>query len=107
MAKLTPTSQDNVLRIATAALAAANDATPATAFAGRTNLHITGVFTGSLVLERSMDGGTSWAPCTSLGTAVAFTGPASEVLLLPEADVLCRVRAATLTAGAAMVRLSQ
>lgn len=107
MGRITPDSQDNVLTKAEATLSAAGQTTPWAHFSGRFNLHISGTFTGQIVLERSFDGGLTAAPLTHLGEAVVFTAPASELLQSGEAGVLFRARAVALSAGAASVRLSQ
>lgn len=74
---------------------------------GRANIAITGVFTGSLRLARSFDGGATWAPCTIGGQAVAFTGPATEEIEEIESGVLYRFECTALTAGAANWRISR
>lgn len=75
--------------------------------AGRTNISITGAFTGSLRLARSFDAGATWAPCTIGGQAVAFTGPATEEIDEIEAGVLYRFECTALSAGQANWRISR
>lgn len=107
MGKATPDSGDDTLALSAGTLTAAGQTTIPVAFSGRFNLHIAGTFTGSIVLERSFDGAVSFVALTNLGDPVAFTGPASEALQSNEENVFYRLRAVTLSAGAASVRLSQ
>ena len=45
----------------------------------KADLTVTGTFSGSVQLERSMDGGTTWAPIFILGTQYyVYTAPAAE-----------------------------
>lgn len=87
-------------------LSAPGSGTPTQMF-GPFNLNIWGTFTGSLRLERSFDEGVTWIPCTALGTAIAFTTPASETILEPESGVFYRVTATALSSGTANWRLSK
>ena len=82
--------------------------TPA-AYQGWFNLFVgdAGNFTGSIGLEASYDGGVTWLPLTSAGTAVTFSARAVETLRQYEAGVLIRARCLTLSAGTIKVRLSQ
>jgi hypothetical protein len=107
MGKLTSDGQDQANLLAQAELSAANAATPWLAFLGTANLAISGDGVGSVVLERSFDGGVTAIPATNLGATVTFTGPASEIILNREQGVLHRLRAATLSSGSFLARLSQ
>jgi hypothetical protein len=106
VAKLTPTSQDDVLVLATAVLDAVGEATDPVAPAGRFNIEIRGVFVGTAVLERAFNG-QDFVPCTNMGEAVIFTAPTSELAQNYEANVLFRLRCLTLTSGSMIVRISQ
>jgi len=107
LGKATADSNDDTLALAAGVFTSPGQTTIATAFSGRFNLHIAGAFTGSIVLERSFDGAASFVALTNLGDPVAFTGPASEALQSNEENVFYRLRAVTLSAGAAQVRISQ
>lgn len=107
MGRRTSGDQDDVLRKSEAALTANGQATPWQEFSGRFNLHLEGPFVGTVVVDRSFNGGTSFASLTNLGAAVSFTGPASEILEAPEAGVLYRLRCTAFTSGPIQARLSQ
>ena len=107
MGKRTASAEDDVLRKSEASLTAGGQATPWQEFSGRFNLHLAGTFVATVILERSFDGGVTAAPCTNLGTAVSFTGPASEILEAPETGVLYRLRCTAFTSGTVQARLSQ
>lgn len=107
MGRPTPTAPDQATLVSEATLAGAGQTTPPTAFTGRFNLSIGGLFEGTVVVDRSFDGGVTWVPCTHLGSAVEFLGQASEILQNGERGVLFRARMAAHSSGAAIVRLSQ
>lgn len=107
MGKRTPTTDDDVLRKTELAITANGQATPWQEFSGRFNLHLAGTFVATVILERSFDGGVTAAPCTNLGAAVSFTGPASEILEAPETGVLYRLRCTAFSSGTVQARLSQ
>lgn len=81
---------------------------PATIY-GTMNVSIWGSFTGSVQLERSFDGGTTWLPCSAAmsGTVLAFTAaysgyPWSEV----EHQVAYRLNCTSLSSGTINYRVS-
>jgi hypothetical protein len=76
-------------------------------FLGTANIAIWGAGTGTVIVERSFDGGTTAIPLTNLGAAVSFTGPASEIIFNREPGVLHRFRRTVATAGTMSVRASQ
>jgi hypothetical protein len=72
------------------------------------NLSIWGTFVGTVALERSFDGGTTWLNCTKTdGTANSFTAAASVVCEEPEPGVLYRLNCSAYTSGTINWRLSQ
>jgi hypothetical protein len=72
------------------------------------NLSIWGIFVGTVALERSFDGGTTWLNCTkSDGTANSFTAPVSMVCEEPEPSVLYRLNCSAFTSGTVNGHLSQ
>lgn len=108
MGKRTPAADENVVALAARTITANGQATDWTPFRGRFNFSVGGVFTGTLALERSFDGGASALPVArdAAGTPATFSAPVSLELGEIEADVLWRVRATAWTSGAAAVRLS-
>ena len=87
---------------------AAPGASPAILLQGRFNLTLSGSFTGlAATLQRSFDGGATWASCTNLGAPTVFTAAASELGEEPEPGVLYRVNVTAIASGSVSVRLSQ
>lgn len=76
---------------------------------GRFNLTLSGVFSATVLLERSFDDGTSWNPAStdSLGTAASYTTPISVVGEEPEEGVSYRLRVTAYVSGTVTYRLSQ
>lgn len=110
MGKLTSTSQDLADRSVEQVLSAAagpTSYTPWLDFEGTFNFSMWGTGTGTVIIERSFDGGVTAIPLTNLGQAVSFTGPASENIFGRERGVLWRARRTVATAGNVSVRLSQ
>lgn len=71
----------------------------------RFNATISGTFVGSIGLEKSFDGGTTFIPVTVGGQALIFTAPGSE--LMEEAEPGMRYRwNASLSSGTYNSRLS-
>lgn len=75
---------------------------------GLYNLTITGTFVATVQLERSFDGGTTFAPISgqTLGTTATFTAPTTLVGMETERAVLYRVNCTAFTSGTANVRIS-
>lgn len=73
------------------------------------NVSVWGTFVGTVVLERSFDGGTTWIPMlrTNTATAISYTVPSTEILWEPEDSVLVRLRCSAFTSGTISYRLSQ
>jgi hypothetical protein len=71
------------------------------------NFSLWGTFSATCELDRSFDSGTTWLPLTALGTALTWTGPATEILTEPEAGVLYRVNCTTVGSGTVNYRVSQ
>lgn len=76
-------------------------------FLGTANIAVFGAGTGSVIIERSFDGGVTAIPLTNLATTITFTGPASEVIFNREPGCLHRFRRTVATAGVMSVRASQ
>lgn len=107
MGKFTPAEQDQANAKVEADLAVADAVTDWLAFLGDCNFALSGVFVGTVVIERSFDGGTTAIPLGDLNTVIAFTAPIAITLRNREPGVLHRVRLAARTSGTAKARLSQ
>ncbi|HMP63137.1 MAG TPA: hypothetical protein PKA17_08670, partial [Phenylobacterium sp.] len=59
----------------------------------RFNLSLWGTFSGSVQVERSFDGGTSWIACSrdGAGSPALYSAPVSLVMEEPEAGVIYRL----------------
>lgn len=73
------------------------------------NVAVYGTFVGTVVLEKTYDGGTNWVPVLRPGgnTAVSYTAPSTEVLYEPEDSVAYRLRCSAYTSGTINYRLSK
>jgi hypothetical protein len=76
---------------------------------GQFNFIIAGTFVGTVILERSWDGGNTWVThgTDNWTTLASFTAPVSEVGLEPEQGMLWRLRCTAYTSGTIIARLSQ
>jgi hypothetical protein len=70
------------------------------------NISLWGTFVGTVQVERAFDGGSNWLPLTALGSAIAFTGPVSEVFEEGEAGVQYRLNCTAYTSGTINYRMS-
>lgn len=103
-------TQDAANIVQTSALTAASGDGSVTGWLeleGTFNFSISGGGVGSVILERSFDGGVTAIPVTNLGAVVTFTGPASEAMFSRERGVLWRARRTVATSGAFTTRFSQ
>lgn len=72
------------------------------------NITLSGIFVGTVQLERSFDGGTTYFPLTSNGSAtMVFTAPCSEQWIDDEKGVLYRLNCTAYTSGTVTYRISQ
>jgi hypothetical protein len=89
-------------------LATGGDATAGVAVQGAFNLAVYGTFSGSIVAEKSFDAGTTYiAALDQAGIAITFSAAGARALFEPEAGMLWRLRAATLSSGTPGARVSQ
>ena len=92
---------------------AATGASPAAnniELAGIAHLTLSGTFVGTVVLERSFDGGTTWFPAfhTNGGAAISFTAPVCMPIACgDELGVLHRLNCTAYTSGTIAYRLSR
>ena len=77
-------------------------------FFRRFNVSLWGTFVGTVILERSFDGGTTFLPCAidAAGDANAYTAPMSIVAAEPEPGVYYRLRCSAFTSGTINYRMS-
>jgi len=77
-------------------------------FAGHFNVTLTGTWTGTALLQRSFDTGSTWSTASvdGAGTNASYTGNVSVVAFEPERNVLYRINF-TRSSGTLTVRLSQ
>jgi hypothetical protein len=76
------------------------------AFYGPFNVSVWGTFAGTIVLERSFDGSTTWLPRTDVPGNGSYTAVASFVVAEPERGVLYRLRCSVFTSGTMNYRMS-
>lgn len=135
MAKLTPTSADSAITIVSGTFTAtgqsgagvmgAASGKNSTQFSpygnfqqGQTapqtffrdfNLALWGTFAGTIQLEKSFNGGTTWLPINedNTGTPAAYTGPVCLSGFEPEYGVLYRWNCTAYTSGTVNYRISQ
>lgn len=76
---------------------------------GNFNIAVWGTFVGTVVLERSFDGGTTWIPrmWEFTQTNVSLTSQTSGVMSEPELGVLYRFRCSAFTSGTINYRISK
>jgi hypothetical protein len=70
---------------------------------------VSGTFSGTVQIERSMDGGTTWVVVSTdgTGTQAIYTSPVSVAGMEPENGVLYRFDCTIYTSGTINYRLSQ
>lgn len=113
MAQLTSTSADKARSLVTGALTATGSSASFVSDdinrSGGFNAALWGVFVGTMQLERSFDGGTTWLPCSldTSGTVASYTAPVSLTCNEPERNVLYRWRCTAFTSGTINYRLSK
>lgn len=95
--------------VSTGTLGAANAASAATPFLGDFNVAVWGTFSGTLTLQNSYDGGTTWIPVINkhTGSVITFTAPGALQEDEVEAGVYYRLQMTTYTSGTASYRLSE
>lgn len=72
------------------------------------NLAVWGVFVGTVIVQKSFDGGTTWIQTTANGVAThSLTTPAAETDAEWESNVLWRMTCSAFTSGTINYRISQ
>jgi hypothetical protein len=75
---------------------------------GDFNISLWGTFAGTVTLERSFDGGSTWLPVTYIdGSAISWTAPISTTFAEPEAGVSYHFNCTSYTSGTVSWRISQ
>jgi hypothetical protein len=111
MGKMTSTSPELAQTVVIGALTAtgpdgSNSPVP---FLGPFNIGVWGVFVGTVAIQTSYDGGTTWLPVTNkfTNTALTFTAPAAFQEEEVEPGVLYRMNCTAYTSGTINYRLSE
>lgn len=107
MGKLSTTALEQATTVSNGSLSAVGAGSAKPMF-GPFNFFVYGTFVGTVQLERSFDGGTTWVPYTldAANDYAKFTAPASLVVNEPEHGMLYRVNCTAYTSGTANWRLS-
>lgn len=90
-------------------LGAANAASAQLALLGNFNVAVWGVFTGTVSVQCSYDGGTTWIPVINkrTGSVITFTAPGALQEDEVEPGVYYRVQMTAYTSGTASYRISE
>ena len=90
-------------QVVTASIAAQNTFTSSVQLLGEFNLSISGSWAGTVTLQRSFDGGTTWLDVATYSANVETAGDE------PEKNVLYRagIKTGEYTSGTAVIRISQ
>jgi hypothetical protein len=108
MGKRNTTANDEAVEVLSGSFAATGTSA-ARALWNAFNIVLWGTFVGTVNVERSFDGGTTFVPVArdTTGTAMSFTAPASLAVSEPERGVLYRLNCTAWTSGSISYRLSQ
>lgn len=112
MGKLTPTGPDLADVLATGSMTSTGRSSDTgiavVAKRGALNVTIWGTFSGTVQIERSFDGGSTWFVLDkdTSGTDLTFTAPQSVVIDEPENGVLYAVNCTNYVSGTINFRLS-
>lgn len=80
---------------------------PLFGFYGPFNVSVWGTFSGTVLLTRSFDGGTTWLPRTDTPSGNgSFTAPASFAISEPEKGVLYQLDCSAFVSGTVNYRMS-
>jgi len=95
--------------VSSGTLTALNAASPATPFLGNFNVAVWGTFVGTVTVESSFDGGTTWIPVVNkrTGSIITFTTPSVLQEDEVEAGVYYRLQMTAYTSGTASYRMSE
>jgi hypothetical protein len=107
MGKLVPTGIELSPNVVTASFTATGPSAGGN-FYGAFNVALWGTFVGTVQLQRSFDGGTTWLPASfdGQGDIASYTQPISVVANEPEHGVLYRLNCTAFTSGTINYRIS-
>ncbi|RAU21080.1 hypothetical protein CU669_15095 [Paramagnetospirillum kuznetsovii] len=107
MGKTTSSGNELAITVKTGTFAATGQST-AQVMGGYFNAALYGTFVGTISIERSFDGGTTWVSLSkdSTGAAASFTAPMSIVIYEPEQGVNYRFNCSAYTSGTVNYRFS-
>lgn len=79
-----------------------------TQFIGQFNFSLWGTFSGTVIIERSFDGGTTFLPLPTdtIGTANAYTAPVTLTVNEPEPGAIYRLRCSAYVSGTISYRMA-
>jgi hypothetical protein len=108
MGKRNTVANDEAVEVLSGSFAATGTSASRALWSGF-NIVLWGTFVGTVNVERSFDGGTTFVPVArdSAGTAMTFTAPGSLSISEPERGVLYRLNCTAWTSGSISYRLSQ
>ena len=102
-------AQEQAQSIVNTTIGALNAATPGLFMLGCFNVAVWGVFTGTVQVQCSFDGGTTWIPVINkrTGAMITFTAPGAIQEDEVEPGVQYRCQMTAYTSGTANVRISE
>lgn len=110
MGKPNPSAADLATLVVSGTLSATGAGSTILAPTGATVLNVSawGTFSGTVQVERSFDGGTTWLPLSRdvVGSAASFTAPFSLQVRETESGVLYRLNCTAYSSGPISYRLS-
>jgi hypothetical protein len=109
MGAMTPGGAELAPTVQTGLLGALNAASPGIPLLGNFNVAVWGAFVGTVTVQQSFDGGTTWIPVNNkhTGQNITFTAPTAMQEDEVEPGVLYRLQMTAYTSGAANFRFSE
>jgi hypothetical protein len=109
MGLFAPGGLEQAASLVTGTLGVLNAASPPIALLGNFNTAVWGTFVGTVTLENSYDGGTTWIPVINkhTGAAITYTAPGALQEDEFEAGVYYRLQMTLFTSGSASYRISE
>lgn len=109
MGLFAPGAPEQAQSLVTGTLVALNGASSSLPLLGCFNVAVWGVFVGTVTVETSFDGGTTWIPVINKRTGLGITFAAPGAIQEDEVEpgVLYRVQMTAYTSGTASYRISE